>query len=438
MFVTTHSPFVLYEMDNVNLVRIYSERKINSISTFYKVPDAYEKNRKMLNRCLSEAIFANKVLLVEGPSEYMLFSKVLSVVHPFYEVDGIYILPVDGVGFETYFSILDELEIFNVVKTDNDLRAVTGKGTYSVLGFSRCNNYIGEKRLPTKQIQENSVSAKRSLYNSNINTLDKIRSDFHIFLSKVDLENDLDEFLHDRLSALLDNDNPVKYLSNIVPDKKSALLRFSNDNARIGASELTTNGLEYVYIPQTPIADITTDTAWLYTAIAKYLIIEKYSAYDVISEIPVEGNESRKTVSTVKRLLKRIEETIDDEQSFGSCVTALAEYLGYDTRPDHINKLFKTISDTSFHVAFEADKYKHIAITFHSSKGLEFEQVIVFAEDYRLSDMSSIYNHYVAVTRAKSKLIIVKLNNYNANCFQNNLQKIFSESGHNIEDVVLF
>ena len=244
LFVTTHSPFVLYEMDNVNLVRIYSERKINSISTFYKVPDAYEKNRKMLNRCLSEAIFANKVLLVEGPSEYMLF--------------------------------------------------------------------------------------------------------------------------------------------------------------------------------------------------AKYLIIEKYSAYDVISEIPVEGNESRKTVSTVKRLLKRIEETIDDEQSFGSCVTALAEYLGYDTRPDHINKLFKTISDTSFHVAFEANKYKHIAITFHSSKGLEFEQVIVFAEDYRLSDMSSIYNHYVAVTRAKSKLIIVKLNNYNANCFQNNLQKIFSESGHNIEDVVLF
>ncbi len=107
-------------MDNVNLVRIYSERKINSISTFYKVPDAYEKNRKMLNRFL----LANKVLLVEGPSEYMLFSKVLSVVHPFYEADEIYILPVDGVGFEMYFSILDKLEIFSMVKTDNDLRAV--------------------------------------------------------------------------------------------------------------------------------------------------------------------------------------------------------------------------------------------------------------------------------------------------------------------------
>ena len=210
LFVTTHSPFVLYEMDDVNLVRIYSDRKINGISTFYKVPENYEKARKMLNRCLSEAIFANKVLLVEGPSEYMLFSKVLAIVHPFYEADGIYILSVDGVGFETYFSILDKLEIFIVVKTDN----VKGKGTYSVLGFSRCNNLIGKKLLPTKQITEKSVDAKRTLYNANKETLDKIRSKYYIFLSKVDLENDLDEVMHDRLLTLLGETSPVDYLQD--------------------------------------------------------------------------------------------------------------------------------------------------------------------------------------------------------------------------------
>ena len=214
LFVTTHSPFVLYEMDDVNLVRIYSDRKINGISTFYKVPENYEKARKMLNRCLSEAIFANKVLLVEGPSEYMLFSKVLAIVHPFYEADGIYILSVDGVGFETYFSILDKLEIFIVVKTDNDLRAVKGKGTYSVLVFSRCNNLIGKKLLPTKQITEKSVDAKRTLYNANKETLDKIRSKYYIFLSKVDLENDLDEVMHDRLLTLLGETSPVDYLQD--------------------------------------------------------------------------------------------------------------------------------------------------------------------------------------------------------------------------------
>lgn len=228
----------------------------------------------------------------------------------------------------------------------------------------------------------------------------------------------------------------TEVLSNISPEKKSALLRYSKDNARIGASKLTTGGLEYVYIPPTPIDDITTDAAWLYTAIAKYFILKKYSVYDIISEIPVEGNESHKTVSNIKKLLKKIEDNVEDERSFNLTVTALANYLGYDTNTEHINKLFQTISDNKFHTAFKADKYKHIAITFHSSKGLEFEQVIIFAEDYPLSSMQSIYNHYVAVTRAKSKLIIVKLDTHDANCFQNNLQKLFSYNGHNIEDVI--
>ena len=211
LFLSTHSPFVLYEMDNVNLVRIYSERKVNSASMFYEVPDVYRKNRKMLNRLLSEAIFANRVLLVEGPSERLLFDKVLSVIKPFYEADGVYILPVDGIGFKSYYPLLEKLSISNVIKTDNDLRVVKSNGKYSVLGFARCNNYTGEKLLPTRRINENTVSAKRELYTDNQETLDEIRDKYAIFLSKADLENDLDDVLHDRLIKLL-GDNPVEYL----------------------------------------------------------------------------------------------------------------------------------------------------------------------------------------------------------------------------------
>lgn len=213
LFVSTHSPFVLYEMDNVNLIRIYSERKITSSSTFYKVPDNFEKNRKMLNRSLSEAIFADKVLLVEGPSEQMLFEKVLSVINPFYEADGVYVLSVEGIGFKTYFTLLDELKILNVIKTDNDLRSVSSSKNYSVLGFSRCNDYIGEKILPTARIPQNTIAAKRDLYNANIKSLDQIRNDYQIYLSKVDLENDLDEVLHDELVDYLGT-NPIEYLQD--------------------------------------------------------------------------------------------------------------------------------------------------------------------------------------------------------------------------------
>lgn len=64
------------------------------------------------------------------------------------------------------------------------------KGMYSVLGFSRCNKYIPKPLLPTTQINENSVESKRKLYNDNIKILDEIRKDYHIYLSKCDLENE--------------------------------------------------------------------------------------------------------------------------------------------------------------------------------------------------------------------------------------------------------
>lgn len=212
LFVTTHSPFVLYEMDNVSLVRIYSDTFITSASYFYTVPKDYEKNRKMLNRCLTEAIFANKVLLVEGPSELILFEKILSVVYPFYEVDGIYILSVEGLGFERYAAILDALNIIKIIKTDNDLRLIKSSGRYSVLGFSRCNGIIGSNELPTDAIGGNSITDKRGLYTANKEKLDELRLEYRIFLSKVDLENDLDEFLHTELIEYLGIENPVAYL----------------------------------------------------------------------------------------------------------------------------------------------------------------------------------------------------------------------------------
>ena len=216
LFMTTHSPYVLAEMDQVNLIRIYNEDKIVSKSVTYSVPSKFKSQRKMLNRGLVEAIFADKVLLVEGPSENVLFGKVLSEVNPFYEADGIYILPVGGFGFEPYYSILDALEICNIIKTDNDLRKIKGKEKYSVLGFSRLNNYIGKKELPIDAIEENGVEAKRNLYDKNKSKLDQIRSEYSLYLSRCSLEEDLDEVIHDKM---------IKYL----PDADGDVIGYLQD-----------------------------------------------------------------------------------------------------------------------------------------------------------------------------------------------------------------
>ena len=214
LFMTTHSPYVLSEMDQVNLVRIYNQNKIVSKSVLYAVPDEFKNQRKMLNRGLVESIFADKVLLVEGPSENVLFGKVLSEINPFYEADGIYILPVGGFGFRPYHKILEELEIKNIIKTDNDLRKIKGKEKYSVLGFSRLNNYLGKKILPDTSLDECGVNAKRRLYDDNQEKLDEIREKHQIYLSKCSLEEDLDEVIHDKMIEYLPNadGDPIGYL----------------------------------------------------------------------------------------------------------------------------------------------------------------------------------------------------------------------------------
>ena len=202
-FMTTHSSFVLAEMDKVNLVRIFNDTKVDSSSSFYTVPIEYEKQKQRLNKGLVEALFADKVLLVEGPSEEALFGKVLSVKNPFYEADGIYILQTGGFGFKPYVSILQQLKIPYIVKTDNDLRKAKGRTDYSVIGFTRVNGIINQKLLPDDRISDNTVISKRSLYDANKSTLDLIRTTYHVYLSRVSLEEDLDEAIHEEMVSYL-------------------------------------------------------------------------------------------------------------------------------------------------------------------------------------------------------------------------------------------
>lgn len=215
LFMTTHSPHVLSEMDKVNLIRLYNENKtVSSSSALYVVPNKFKSQRKMLNRGLVEAIFADKVLLVEGPSENVLFGKILSVINPFYEADGIYILPVGGFGFRPYFDMLKALRIKTIIKTDNDLRKIKGKEKYSVLGFLRLNNYLDRKILSEEPIDENSVEAKRKLYVDNQEELDEIRNQYSLYLSRCSLEEDLDEVIHNQMVRYLKkaNNDPIGYL----------------------------------------------------------------------------------------------------------------------------------------------------------------------------------------------------------------------------------
>lgn len=209
-FITTHSPFLLSSMEDTQLIRIYNDDYLTGSSIYYKIPDEYQHLKLILNNQLSEALFANKVLLVEGPSEKLLFSYIANKLAPNLEAEGGLILQVDGIKFKKYKSILKALDIKVIIKTDNDLRK-RKDGTYSVLGFSRCNGLTGENLLPCQSIDCDSVERRRKLFDDNLCKIKELSSKHFIYLSRCDLENDLDEVLHQSLETYLGQD-PVDYL----------------------------------------------------------------------------------------------------------------------------------------------------------------------------------------------------------------------------------
>jgi putative ATP-dependent endonuclease of OLD family len=144
LFISTHSPFVLGEMDDVHLIRLYNADKIVAASESYSVPDDWKTTKKKLNRTLSEAIFADSILLVEGESECILFERVLSEIDPYYESKGVYVLSVEGVGFKPYIDVLTALNIRSAIKTDNDFSQVQNSDPvqYREAGFSRINSMV--------------------------------------------------------------------------------------------------------------------------------------------------------------------------------------------------------------------------------------------------------------------------------------------------------
>lgn len=235
-FLSTHSSELLYEMDNASLIRVYSQSGTLCESYIYHVDEEYKNVKKELNRSLATALFADKVLLVEGPSEKVLFEKILEEVHPTYELDGGFLLDVSGIKFKPYVEVLRGLNITVFVKTDNDLKSKRNQPKiFDLIGIQRCLNLLEateEEKDPIEPIEidyytENEdgkkvfkqkgkdqlIKTKKlelfKQYKSEI----QLMKDNGIYLSKIDLEHDLYEAIGGTMETALGSD-PIKYLQD--------------------------------------------------------------------------------------------------------------------------------------------------------------------------------------------------------------------------------
>lgn len=212
------------------------------------------------------------------------------------------------------------------------------------------------------------------------------------------------------------NSEVVEYIRQWIDvNKKCAFLNFSNANAERWSKLLNNTGIPFVYVPGSPLdyANLESEHIWIARAVANYLLKHRYSEYDFRDDIPM-PEEYR--INNIKKMLNEIKEEQHNYNVFEERCTKLYEYLGYDGNLDksknEIRILHEVANDEKYVPTYNQDHFKLTSGTIHSSKGLEFDQVIINAQDYDFAGEGIMYLHYVAISRPEERLLIIAQNSF--------------------------
>lgn len=227
VILTSHSPYIVSEFSPNSIIRLYKDKNNQTNVASEGCSEAIEAGFEGLGYRMSvlpaEAFFADYVILVEGPSEEMLYRTLAHQIGIDLDRLNISILCVNGVDFVTYVKILEAMEIRWSIRTDNDEIGVPKTNLIRFAGIERgidCfmvspefekeederlfNEY--RKHLRYKKGEEIPEEVKDA-----VTWFKEFLDNYYIEIAENDLETDLySSLLHDALDEYYDPDNEMK------------------------------------------------------------------------------------------------------------------------------------------------------------------------------------------------------------------------------------
>ncbi|PKE34597.1 ATP-dependent endonuclease [Macrococcoides caseolyticum] len=213
VFITTHSPYIATEFKPDRIVKLYSKNKFTKVAKggcSEELKMNFDDFGYRLDAITSDVFFVNAVFLVEGPSEKLFYTALAKQLDIDLDRLNVSIISVNGVGFKPYIKICLALDIPFVLRTDNDIFNKTKKvgkknvefsfqgGISRVMGIytellQRDDNqelieYWKAHQLKNEWLKTGQhPQVAKSLANYIIQEVEKD----NIYISKIDLENDL-------------------------------------------------------------------------------------------------------------------------------------------------------------------------------------------------------------------------------------------------------
>lgn len=201
LIVTTHNSLIVSSLNITNVLWINNKEKAESLSNLTATKDGKRASlffEKSDNLNILQFLIADKVILVEGATEYMLIQKFFKDIYPTetLEENKIDIISCNGISYMNYLIIAESMRKKVAVLTDNDYKTNPEK-------IKRVSHYNTEATT-TKIFTDNNTenwTFEVSLYNLNEEILKeniKLRNDANYFVDGEDFGKYLGKMLNNK------------------------------------------------------------------------------------------------------------------------------------------------------------------------------------------------------------------------------------------------
>ena len=250
VILTSHSPFIVSEFSPNSIIRLYKDQNsrtlVASDGCSQAIEDGFEGLGYRMSVLPAEAFFADYVILVEGPSEEMLYKTLASQIGIDLDRLNISVLCVNGVDFVTYIKILDAMAIKWSVRTDNDEISVPRTNEIRYAGIERgIDCFLASNTFDNDEDEKLFNEHKKHLRYTDKNNIPQEVScavewfkefldRYHIEIAETDLESDLYcSSLQATLKEFYDPDNKMNETEviNIMKKRKAInMYQFLKEN----------------------------------------------------------------------------------------------------------------------------------------------------------------------------------------------------------------
>lgn len=262
-----------------------------------------------------------------------------------------------------------------------------------------------------KNLWENENDLKKARFIGNFRSLPKI-VDFSLAITpgrQINFINKLGSILYLKAKQYSLKEDIIRFLienSDINLNEQNYFLIGNNQHIFETATQLGRMfPNQFDYVRKNPFIECTNSI--FLQSLAQYYFLDDFSEYDVLNNLfPDYNDDFRRGLLKKLKSLRQIPECL--------LIEDIASYLGISITQfgDKLESqiLLDVLIDDENRKLFDTSSLKNnLLMTTHSSKGLASDTVVIFVEYLidRYKHELKFEDHYVAITRAKSKVILI-------------------------------